>query len=305
MQQRQFCSAASQSAAYSEPDYVEYTNGSGAGNSAVYDAKADESYEAEYAAAETAEGGSYTAETPAPDPSLLQEKLVYNGDLLIETLKYEESAAQLKELISSYNGIIEWQDEYDGNYNWYTGESSGTRTMTMTVRIPTEHFDAFMNAGDGVGKVISRSTGVTNISRQYYDTSVQIEALEKQQTRLLEMMDKAETIQDMIAVEQRLTDVQTQLNSLKTHRQSMDTDVMYSTVTVRLNEVKEYVHDNESFFERAGNAFISGWKNFPGRHVYNSSLLTAIYSDHRHHRLCDRQKESVPSAEVQRLQKEE
>ncbi len=252
------CGCSSGSTAATEQMY--YTGGSSDGYMAAseYDAKNAEEAEVMESAADAGAG----REEAAADPVLSQEKLVYTGDLTIQTLNYEESLKALRAKAAELGGIVEWENESDSNYRWYEGDSSGTRSVYMTLRIPTDSFETFMNDAGGIGKVISRSRGVKNISRQYNDTSVQIEALEKQQERLLEMMDKAETIEDMIAVETRLTDVQSQLNSLKTYRQSMDTDVMYSTVTVSLQEVREYVHVNESFFERAWNSFLSGWKNF-------------------------------------------
>ena len=248
----------SHSSAATEQMY--YTGGSEGGYmaSSSYDAKNAEEAEA---AESTADAGSGAAEIAA-DPVLSQEKLVYTGDLTIQTLEYDKSLSALRAKVKELGGIVGWENESDSNYRWYDSDSAGTRSINMTLRIPTENFETFMNDAGGIGKVISRSTGVQNISRQYNDTTVQIEALEKQQERLLEMMDKAETIEDMIAVETRLTEVQSQLNSLKTYRQSMDTDVMYSTVTVSMQEVREYVHVNESFIERAWNSFVSGWKNF-------------------------------------------
>ena len=102
-----------------------------------------------------------------------------------------------------------------------------------------------MNNMEGSGKVTNRSTNVENISRQYADNEAVITALRKQEERLLEMMDKAETIEDMIAIEARLTDVQTELNRKLSYKSSMDTDVEYSTVHLYINEVAEYPPDPE------------------------------------------------------------
>lgn len=260
------CGGSASSSNYGEYDTLTYSeSGSGYGQNAMYDAKEEAVYDADVPAEEA-------------DPALFQEKLVYTGNLSIQTLKFDESLADLKSTISSAGGIIENETLSDNDYNWYvsgSSSSSGTRNAFMTVRIPSEKFQEFMTSADGIGKVISSSTNVENISRRYADNSVQIEALETQQERLLAMMDKAETIEDMIAVEQRLTEVQTQLNSLKTYQQSMDTDVKYSTVTINLSEVKEYTSTDESFLKRIGNAFLNGWKNFA--HVLSDLAVLFLY----------------------------
>ena len=257
-----FCGCSSSHSTGSAYYETDQTASGGTGNYySSYNAK-EEAADAGYA---PAEANSYDEEKrPAPevDPVLSQEKLVYTGSLTIQSLEYESSLQNIRNKVKELGGIIEYESESDSNHYWYNNDSSGRRYMNMTVRIPTENFETFMTSADGIGKVISHSTNVMNISRQYSDTTVQIEALEKQQERLLAMMDQAQTIEDMIVVETRLTNVQTELNQLKTYRQSMDTDVRYSTVTVSLEEVKEYVHVNESFLERAWNSVVDGWKNF-------------------------------------------
>lgn len=74
----------------------------------------------------------------------------------------------------------------------------------------------------------------------------------------MDMMEKSETIEDMISVEQRLTEVQSSLNSYKTYLASMNTDVKYSTITINITEVFEYKEDSSpqktnTFFDRLFN----------------------------------------------------
>lgn len=208
-------------------------------------------------------GGNVSYETDAesqmPETG---EKLVYSGALTIQTRSYSDSAAQLRNRVREFGGIIENENEYtDGGYYTYNDENARW-TLYMTVRIPTERFEEFMSGSSDIGNVVSRSSSAVNISKRYNDVSAQIEALEKQQKRLLEMMDSAVTIEDMIAVEDRLSDVQYELNMLKTDRESMDTDVAYSTVNVTLQEVKVYTELSDSFFTKLSNRFVNGFAGF-------------------------------------------
>lgn len=216
----------------------------------------------EYAYSEEAKNESVPQEET--DPAVYQEKLVYRGSLSIESLTYDDTLKNIRELVGKYGGITENESESDDNYGWYSDHYQPKRNLWMTVRIPTEQYQQFLQDMEGTGKVISRSSDVENITRRYNDTSVQIEALQQQEERLLDMMSKAETIEDMILVETRLTEVQTQLNQLRTDLNVMDTDVRYSTVTISLREVHEYTEYNPTFGERLANAFSKGWDNFTG-----------------------------------------
>lgn len=198
------------------------------------------------------------------------EKLVYTCNLEMETLHYDQSIQRIRDSIAKYEGFVESENEYDDAYRWYYEDytkTSGTKHMSLTVRIPTKYYNDFLNGIEGEDKVISKQSYVDNISRQYYDTSAKIEALKIQQDRLLEMLEQAKEIDDMIAVEARLSEVQYQLNSAKTSLASMDADVAFSTITLNVREVMEYTRDVEpvkknTFGDRLKNTLFDTWEFF-------------------------------------------
>ena len=59
---------------------------------------------------------------------------------------------------------------------------------------------------------------------------------------LLDMMNRAETIEDMIHVEERLSNVQRQLAIYRSNLYGMDVDIAYSTINVLVQEVMEYTY---------------------------------------------------------------
>lgn len=210
-------------------------------------------------------------EAQSPDSmTLLEEKLVYHCDLSIETLDYPATMSSVKATITKYGGIIQSESESDNGHNWYYEDyrkTSGTMYNYLEVRIPSKEYNNFLAELDGVGKIISKSTSVDNISQQYYDTTAQIEALQIQEKNLLAMLEKCETIEDMITVEQRLSEVQYELNSLQTTRRYMDMDVAYSYVNISITEVMEYRQDKEpvrrnTFADRLKNTFLSTGRGF-------------------------------------------
>lgn len=202
--------------------------------------------------------------------TLLEEKLVYHCDLDIETLDYSGTMTSVKDAITKYGGVIQSENESDSGYNWYYEDyrkTGGTLHNYLQVRIPSANYESFLAELDGVGKIISKSTSVDNISQQYYDTTTQIEALQIQEKNLLGMLEKCETIEDMITVQERLSEVQYELNSLQTSKRYMDMDVAYSYVNINISEVMEYHYDSEpvktnTFIDRLGNTVKSTGKGF-------------------------------------------
>lgn len=211
-----------------------------------------------YAVAEEAEAMAEEAGGPAgqaevtvqnaADMALLEEKLVYHCNLEIQTLDYPATIASIKDIISRYRGIIQSENESDSGWNWYYEDyrkTKGTMCNYLQIRIPSAEYEHFLAELGGVGKIISKSTSVDNISQEYYDTTSQIEALKVQEKNLLSMMERCETIEDMITVQTRLGEVQYELDRLQTSKRYMDMDVAYSYVDLNITEVMEYQEDAE------------------------------------------------------------
>lgn len=246
----------------------------------------DETASSENVSSETASSAEADGESTDTDFLLSEEesyaqqseKLIYTADLSLESKEYDRDKQAIEDLIEEYQGIIQSKSESDSNYNWYSEDSSGSqRYLYLTVLIPADAYETFLDGVSEIGHLSSSSQNVENITKQYSDNEEVIAALEKEEERLQEMMDKAETIEDMISVEERIASVETQLNQAKNAKSSMDQSVDYSTVYLSLNEVKEYRQSESSlsFGEKIKQAFW-GSLHFFGQ-VFELLLYLIIY----------------------------
>ena len=206
------------------------------------------------------------------------QKLIYSASLQIETLDYQKSLKALKEAIQNAGGYIETENETSNSNSYYgyvedgygedyyetseTGEGM-LKENSLVIRIPASAYSSFLEGMTGIGSVISRSQAVDNVTAYYHDTEVQIKALQIQEKRLLDMMEKADTIEDMIRVEQRLTEVQTELDSYESTLKGLDNQVEYARVDISLKEVKKYrVRPEAGFGQKAKSKLQEGFENF-------------------------------------------
>ena len=98
--------------------------------------------------------------------------------------------------------------------------------------------------------------------------------------RLEIMMSQATEIEDMITINQAITELQSEINSLTTYIRTMDSDVAYSYVTMSLREVLEYSEVEQpvkknTFIDRLKNQCVDTWKGFLN---FLENLLFAIIS---------------------------
>lgn len=197
---------------------------------------------------------------------LVSDKLVYRCNIQIETKSYDDDLDNLLSLIDKYEGIIQNSNETDNDNYWYETDNvktHGTKSIELEVRIPQAKYKEFIDTVGTVGKVRQNSQQVDNISYEYYNTQADIEQLKIQESRLLDMMKQAQTIDEMITVEDRLTEVQNELSKLQTKLVGLDTDVAYSYVNIRLDEVYEYSStpvEKEGFLQRLGKEIVNSFK---------------------------------------------
>ena len=119
-----------------------------------------------------------------------------------------------------------------------------------------------------VGNVTYLSSNAENITARYTDTESQLNALNIQEERLLDILSKAETVEDMIELESRLSDIRYEKEWLTSQLKNWDNQVAYSTVTIHLREVKVYTPEPEpepeGYWAQVGEGFVSTLKGVGG-----------------------------------------
>lgn len=209
-----------------------YENSSVAEAPAAYDSGgvySNYTYDGEAAAPEEAaggEGGSVEVDNSAAHG----RKLIKNVDMTVETEDYSTLVAAVQDKVKALNGYIE-------QFNSYNENSIGRRSANLTLRIPAENLEAFVSRVNEISNIVSRQESIDDVTLQYVDLESHKKMLEEEQKRLLELMEKAETMEDIITIESRLTEVRYQLESMEAQLRTMDNQVNYSTVYLYINEV--------------------------------------------------------------------
>ncbi len=174
------------------------------------------------------------------------DKIVYTGYAQLETLEFDKTLEGLKQLISSCGGFVQTSSITGGDYASMYDGSASYRTADYTIRVPVAQFNTVTDSLKTLGNVVSSSMNADNITMQYMDTASRLEAYQTQETRLLELLSKASSVEDMLAIENSLSNVRYQIESLTSQIKNWDSQISYSTLTVSIREVALYSKDNSS-----------------------------------------------------------
>lgn len=218
----------------------------------------------QYAEAEEQDGSGET-ETGEINP----DKIIYSGEAQVETRDFDGSIAKLMEMLEQYGGWIESSSLSGANYYSISRGNSGNRSASYTLRIPSDKFETVMNSLTQLGNVPYTYTYSENVTAQYYDTQARLTAYETQEERLLEMMEKAETVSDVITIEEKLTELRYQIESLQSTLTNWDRQVSYSSLYVTVDEVGEYTpQPQQSYLQELWQALTGAFKDL-GRFFKN------------------------------------
>jgi hypothetical protein len=187
----------------------------------------------------------------------VDRKIVYNGYIEAQTKNFDADYDHIIDSLKSAGGYVENAYMYGtAPEDW---QDSG-RTAELTVRIPSDKFDSFMEMLKGMGENLSSSVSGQDISLQYYDTETRLRTLRARQERLIELLAQAADPEDIIEIDRELSNVQTDIDLLEGSLRDYDSLVNFSTVTISLREVNEITRvtsSDDSIGTRIKNGFYS------------------------------------------------
>jgi len=160
-------------------------------------------------------------------------KIIYTGlvDLIVDD--FDDSEGQLRQLVEENEGYIADSDIYN--------QPGSPRSGTWTLRVPTKHFSAFMQALVKLGEVRKRTTGSQDITDAYFDSAARLKADEAEEKSLLGLLEKTQgRVEDILKVRDHLRTVRGQIEQNKSQLQRWDKDVDMATVTVKLLDRRDY-----------------------------------------------------------------
>ncbi len=230
-----------------------YGNASGSGSAG------DNIFEGEYPDKED----SSTDGSDATSGDYVERKIVYTVTTQLQTKDFDAAMSLLQTEINDNGGYIQRQKQTDdgGIYSKYS-----RRSLTMVVRVPSKNLEAFLSGlkNDNM-HTLSLSKDSQDLTTAYYDKEIRINSLKIQEERLLDMLSKAEDLKTLLELEDRLTTIRYEIESLTKELNLIDANVAYSTVTIYMDEVVEYketVEEPAGFGERIWEAFSGSWKDF-------------------------------------------
>ena len=182
-----------------------------------------------------------STETPAAETG---RKLIRKISLIVETDDYQAFLDAITAKLLALGGYIEDME---------ASNSGRTPRATIIVRVPADQLSTLTESVSGIGNVTYKHESQQDVTLQYTDTESHIAALRTEQERLLQLLEKAESLSEILEIEDRMTYVRYELENYERSLRALSNQVSYATATIEVRQVEVFTPMEEpGYWEKLG-----------------------------------------------------
>ena len=155
-------------------------------------------------------------------------KIIRNASLILIVADPDQAIARIRQIVAAVSGA------YISNSDIRDPES-GLPT-TLTLRIPSERFDAVITEAKSLAAEVLRDTvNSRDVTEEYADIDSQLRNLKATEEQYLLILTQADDVEDVLAVQDRLRSVRGEIELLQGRINLLDNQIGLSTLTIVLH----------------------------------------------------------------------
>ena len=152
------------------------------------------------------------------------------AEIKTKSLKFEKEEKLTRKKIKKYDAIIQFEQK-SGN--------KGSRKLNLQIGVPPENFDSLYVQLIKIGKVSAKQITKKDKTNEYKKLNARKKSLEKIRTSLIDLKTKGGRIDEYIDLENRILDIERQLQGLGVSLGDFDSENEFCTVQFSMLETKE------------------------------------------------------------------
>ena len=159
----------------------------------------------------------------------LDRKIIKNAHLSLTVDDYEQAVEEIRAKVVTLNGYVAYETEY-------TTDKLGTKRGSMQVRIPQPGFETFLKGLEPLGEMKRKEIDSQDVTEEYIDVTGRLNALRVKEERLLDILTKSGTLNEILAVENELANTRSQLETTEGRLRYLNNQTSFSTISISLEQ---------------------------------------------------------------------
>lgn len=165
-------------------------------------------------------------------PNAVARKIIQNATIRIESSDSRKSREQATQITEQSGGYVASSSEYQN--------SDGTTNVSMTLKVPSEKLNEILTALRATGtRVSSESISSQDVSAEFYDLESRIKAQRAIEAQFLVIAREAKTVQDLLAVQQKLGEVRSEIERMEGRRNQLSHLTSLATIQLTFSSSRD------------------------------------------------------------------
>lgn len=213
---------------------------------------------AQYMSNGTSRSGSNGLDAAGTTQETQDTKIIRTVSLSLGSGTFDQDLEALQTLCTNAGGWV--------SYSSVSGDAAqSSRRASLTLRIPQEQLETFLQGAGSLGRVISQTETAQDVTATYQDTAARLATQQAKMERLQALMSETASLSELLELENAIADTQYTLDSLQSQLNDTDNQVSYATVDVSLREETsaDTISSREvGLGERLMAGLKTGWETF-------------------------------------------
>jgi hypothetical protein len=204
-----------------------------------------------------AESFADAAAKPAPaNQSEIEKKIIKEGEISFETDNVNDTRKAILSALKNAGGYISEDNE---NVNG----ADNQKQYVLNIRVPAKNFDTFLGSVTASAtRIDNKNIRMRDITTEYIDTKARLDNKKLLEQRYLALLKQAAKMSDMLEIENKLSEIRSDIESTQGQLNYMDKQVSYSSLSITFyTKQAEQVNAGNGFGYKFKQA-VSGGLNF-------------------------------------------
>jgi len=189
-----------------------------------------------------------------PEELAVERKIIRTGYITLEVADVAQTMGQVAQVADELGGYVVSSHKREVETKTYG---------SVAIRVPADRFgEAFDRLRQLAVKVPSESTESRDVTEEYVDLQARLHNLEATETQYLVLMEKAETVEEMLKVQQALSNVRGQIEQIEGRIKYLERTSDMALIEVSLEETKKLAERWSGFdaFRSAVRGLTTFWR---------------------------------------------
>ncbi|HCA06406.1 DUF4349 domain-containing protein [Chryseobacterium sp.] len=186
----------------------------------------------------------------------IAKKVIKNGNMRVQVGDIKKAQTQVADILKKNNAYIQTEQFQNTDVD---------DNLHLVIRVPHKNFDALINSfSDGVGSVLSKNISSDDVTEEYTDVSIKLANKRIYLEKYRDMLRSASTTKDMIEIQEKIRELEDEIDVAEGRLRFIDDRVNYSTLNLSLykEKVRSSATSKIGFGSRFGDSVTEGWNSF-------------------------------------------